>query len=823
MKLKNLNFLFVLVLMQLISCKDPSDSFHVVIIPKAPSGLSGTAESGTGVNLSWTDNADNEESFTVERSEDGGAFSSIVTGLAANTESYSDAGFGLDSDHSLVYRVYATNSVGDSGYSNTASVSYTAPLTVPDAPSGLSGTAEFGTGVNLSWTDNADNEESFTVERSEDGGAFSSIVTGLAANTESYSDTGFDTDENHSLEYRVYATNVIGDSGYSNEIEVSYTAPLTAPDAPSGLSGTAISGSGVTLGWTDNADNEESFTVERNLDGAGYVSIAAGLAADTESFTDSGFDLDSDHSLVYRVYATNSVGDSGYSNTASVSYTAPLTVPDAPSDLSGTAESGTGVTLSWTDNADNEESFTVERTLDGAGYVSIAAGLAADTESYSDTGFDLDSDHSLVYRVYATNSVGNSGYSNTASVSYTAPLTVPDAPSGLSGTVISGSGVNLSWTDNADNETSYTVERSEDGGTYSLIAALAADAVAYQDVDFVLTTDHNFSYRVYASNSAGDSDFSNENIVNYTAPGTPYLIINHNSIAEFDGLTSDQIEAAKKVLLIISGESHGRGYGYGLESLAGIDSTYSASTNWSGEAESYRSDALRWNRAFLDNSTWNTSMGEEDFWTNSAAVNDVKAGLEYIESNYTGKVIFGLGWCWDMTWHNSPTTTKDPVYSCGWAGSTVDGPDGDLPWGLDAGDSSITGNSLSLVGYLEAVEEYNTDAPGVITIFTTGPVDGNYNNELGYQRWLKHERIREYVQTNGGVLFDYADILSYDYTNNQRFTESWDGHNWHGINPSYDDSSYDGGDGGCHITEAACIQLAKGLWVMAAKIADWDS
>ena len=102
-------------------------------------------------------------------------------------------------------------------------------------------------------------------------------------------------------------------------------------------------------------------------------------------------------------------------------------------------------------------------------------------------------------------------------------------------------------------------------------------------------------------------------------------------------------------------------------------------------------------------------------------------------------------------------------------------------------------------------------------------VMGFYNTELGYQRWLKHEAIRAYVQANGGILFDYADILSWDYTNSQRFSESWDGHTWDGINTAYDDASYDGGDGGCHITADACRQLAKGLWVMAAKLAEMDA
>ncbi len=306
------------------------------------------------------------------------------------------------------------------------------------------------------------------------------------------------------------------------------------------------------------------------------------------------------------------------------------------------------------------------------------------------------------------------------------------------------------------------------------------------------------------------------------------LIIDHTSVQDFDFLTLAQIEDAKKVLMIISGESHGRAYGYGLELLEAADSAYSSSTNWSGAAENYRTDALRWNRAYLDDATWASEMGEEDFWTNSAAKNDVITGLNTIASSYAGTIILGFGWCWDMTWLNGVTSEQDPLYGTGWAGSSVGGPDGNLPWGLDAQDGGITGNSLSLDDYLTTVTAYNKAVPDVITIFTTGPVDddngdGTYNSELGYQRWLKHEKIREFVRNNGGVLFDYADILSWDYTNNLRFTESWNGNTWNGINLAYDDLSYNGGQGESHITQEACIQLAKGLWVMAAKIAEWNN
>ena len=312
-----------------------------------------------------------------------------------------------------------------------------------------------------------------------------------------------------------------------------------------------------------------------------------------------------------------------------------------------------------------------------------------------------------------------------------------------------------------------------------------------------------------------------------------YLIIDHTAIAQFDTIPQSYIDEVKKSLLILPGESHGRAYGYGLELVEADNAKYDSNTYWSGAAESYTTSHLRWNRSFLDNATWNDSCGEEDFYTNAAARGDTLTGLQTLSSTYSGQIYFGFGWCWDMTWLNGVTAIKDPVYKCGWAGSSVDGLEGNLPWGLDSEDQSITANSVSLQTYLDTVDYYNTNASGIKTIFTTGPVDGDTdnedNNENGYQRHLKYEAIRDYVQVNGGILFDYADILSWDYTNNHGFQENWtDGdlvvHYWNGRNPTLatGGTGYNGGSGGCHISQDGVVLIGKALWVMLARDAGWD-
>ncbi len=74
--------------------------------------------------------------------------------------------------------------------------------------------------------------------------------------------------------------------------------------------------------------------------------------------------------------------------------------------------------------------------------------------------------------------------------------------------VASGAQLTLTWTDNANNETGYWVERRIGGGSYSQIATLAANSTGYTDPNLAAAT--SYCYRVRAFNGAGASGYSNE-------------------------------------------------------------------------------------------------------------------------------------------------------------------------------------------------------------------------------------------------------------------------------------------------------------------------
>ena len=88
-------------------------------IPAAPSNLIASVGSGPNVTLNWSDNASNETGFYVERAAKARSlqFSRIAT-VGANITTYSRT----EASGTWVYRVQSYNSVGMSGYSNSATI-----------------------------------------------------------------------------------------------------------------------------------------------------------------------------------------------------------------------------------------------------------------------------------------------------------------------------------------------------------------------------------------------------------------------------------------------------------------------------------------------------------------------------------------------------------------------------------------------------------------------------------------------------------------------------------------------------------------------------
>jgi len=189
-------------------------------VPSAPSDLSAAAVASNQINLSWTDNANNEDGYVIERKSGSEPYTEIAT-LGAGTTSFSN--LGLASSTSYTYRIFAYNTIGNSTYSNEATAFTPAAPSLPAAPDNLAGIAVSQDEIELTWVDHSDNESGFRIERKTGTGTFTEIDN-VGPNISSYNNTGLDPSTEYT--YRIYAYNVTGISAYSNESTSTTQSPV---------------------------------------------------------------------------------------------------------------------------------------------------------------------------------------------------------------------------------------------------------------------------------------------------------------------------------------------------------------------------------------------------------------------------------------------------------------------------------------------------------------------------------------------------------------------------------------------------------------------
>lgn len=268
-----------------VTGKTDSVTARAGLTPNAPSGLTGTPQSSTTIQLTWTDNSAVESNYRLERAVSDGTcngtgeiYSLVSSIIAANATSYTD-GSSLVVGNIYCYRLQAYNTAGSSAYAYSGEVRFL----VPNAPSSLTVVVPAGTTgerlLSLTWTDASNNETGFQVERVTTVigatcsalSGYSLITTILRNSTQTTSTGGAGYYVSTGLTpatyycYRVRAFNTQGFSAYRYpttpvDTSVSTNAPAADGTAPAAVTNLAVAAgsqrnSAISFTWTAPGDD----------------------------------------------------------------------------------------------------------------------------------------------------------------------------------------------------------------------------------------------------------------------------------------------------------------------------------------------------------------------------------------------------------------------------------------------------------------------------------------------------------------------------------------------------------------------------------------
>ncbi|MBO0952974.1 fibronectin type III domain-containing protein [Fibrella forsythiae] len=487
-----------------------------ITVPRPPTEMLLQVQSARQINMIWKDNSDNETSFRVERSEDGGRTWTTISDEKQNATSYNDAG--LSPDRQYCYRVKAINSAGESLPSNQPCA--TTQPDKPSAPARLTAIAISASQIRLEWANTASNATGIQVERSEtgSGGSFSKVKD-LGPTETNWTNEGLTASKEYC--YRIKAVNAAGSSDSETKCATTPAPPVTTPAPPTELALQAVNDKQITLRWKDNSDNETGFAIERSTDGKRTWQRHKDVGQNVTNYDDGGLNASSQY--CYRVLAFNTAGNSRTTNEECATTQAPpIMAPKDPSNLKATAKSSSEIDLTWTDNSDNETRFELQRSLTGNDpWENVDANIQANSISKTDGGRSPSTRY--YYRIRAV-TVAQSGallysnWSNTANdITQAPPVTVPRPPSNLKVEAQSSTAVRLTWEDNSDNESEFEIWwATSQTAQFTKLTNVPANQKDYTHTG--LTASTQYCYQVRAINLAGQSSFAGPTCATTQAP-----------------------------------------------------------------------------------------------------------------------------------------------------------------------------------------------------------------------------------------------------------------------------------------------------------------
>lgn len=473
-------------------------------VPDAP----GTSPTATSVDfetiaLSWSA-VSNATSYKLYWAPGEGNPTSNETTISSGT-TYT-VGF-LDEAQSYSFRLKAGNSSGYSGYGPTLTQS-----TIYEDEGTISLSNNTATANTISWsvpTSDAGGDESKLYGEINDTTPDVLISTQSGTGAKNYTHTGLTPGGTYSYRLRIYLAN---NNGFYSTNQVStVTNPGEVPDAPSIPTVSAKTTSAITFTWS-SVSNATSYKLYFGTNNPPTnIDNGSSQSGTTKQYTG----LSTATTYRFRIIATNSSGDSGYSGTQTTdTITSAGGQPSTPTSVTPVSQ-----TISWTNPSGTSHAYlyggtssnSTTQLASGAGLTSYShVSLTPGTTYYYRTRTKT-TNHDNFYSAYGSNRSG-------------ATVTV-DVPTSFGYTATSTSQITYNWTNPTFSDRTYFYIPSTlyqitvpdyVTGTTRLIGDGDEDATA------PIYLSQNISYSLKARNYySGHYSSYTSTFTGYTFPGNP--------------------------------------------------------------------------------------------------------------------------------------------------------------------------------------------------------------------------------------------------------------------------------------------------------------
>ena len=349
------------------------------------------------------------------------------------------------------------------------------------------------------WTDTY--EDNFDVQRRPPAGAWTTVATGLAANTLSWIDTAVTDGTQYCYRIRAYTAAGGPAEAWSNELCQTAQAPPAKPS----LSLSTPTATTIKLDW-DNTNFPTSMNFDVYL--SGYQYSSGGLPETYPGYW-AGWGLQTTVTCAtatcsYTYSAGRGPGIKAFVRTSFYGTTIDsLTVSPAdgyvqtmpsPPGTTSTTSSDSSVTVSWS-RIDQAYSYNIyyKKAADGAWSGPLSSPHSWSPPPYTITGLTPGTQYQV-----KVESVGKTIESNDAVIKTVWTLSSAPTITGISG--VTATQATVSWSPSAS-ATTYKLERSTDNASWTLVTN--QNVLSYSDSSLIAGT--TYWYRIKAVNAGGDS------------------------------------------------------------------------------------------------------------------------------------------------------------------------------------------------------------------------------------------------------------------------------------------------------------------------------